>query len=213
MAAFAGLVNGLCQAHIIGVVWGGFLAKYMLAVGIFILALGLGSLIPIRKNYLQHALIYQQMSAAVLGIFGPWIILYAGTQFPLPISGIIAALSIFVLGFVGGMEFPLISELTRLDSDSSFSFANLMSFDYAGMSLATLLFPLFLLRLFGVFPASIIACAINLIVAAEILYYFKDQIIPKKIIVGLIALFGVGLLVFITVSGSLEELAGKWITS
>ncbi len=179
--AVASFLIELIQAQMASVLWGGVLAKYTLTMGLFILALGLGSFYK-PSSLAGQKLAWQQLLMATFAILSPWIILWAGTHLMLFAAWSVSALSILVVGFIAGTEFPLLARIAekQTQEDSSFIFSNLMSVDYLGMGLSSIVFPIFLLRHIGIFNASLLAAALNLILSFAVYEKHQDEFQSKK---------------------------------
>jgi spermidine synthase len=119
---------------------------------------------------------------ASFAVSSPWIILWAGTHLLTLAAWCISALSILIVGFFAGTEFPLLALIAekQTQEDSSFIFSNLMSVDYLGMGLSSVLFPIFLLRHIGIFNASLLAAALNMILSFGIYQKHQEEFQSQK---------------------------------
>lgn len=159
--AASGMLYELALAQLLAVVAGGTLVQYSLTIGLFTLALGLSSLAyPILPAKLRSARAFTglQLATAVIGLASAFLlegIFRAGPGFPawlLPL----AYLPAFLVGLLTGLELPLLLEARGARARSA-----CLGADYAGMFLATLVFPLLLLPAGGPRLAAILAAALN----------------------------------------------------
>ncbi len=179
--AIASFLTEMILAQMASVLWGGVLTKYILSMGIFILALGLGSLYQ-PKGVAGEKLAWQQLVMSGMSIFSPWLVLWSGTHLYSWFAKFIAASAVFVVGFWSGMEFPLIASIAseEVGADFSFVFSELLRLDYLGMAISSLFFPVFLLRNIGVFQASFLAAGVNLFIAAMAFWQYMPGFRLKK---------------------------------
>ena len=213
--AMASLLSELIQAQMATLLWGGLIAKYTLSMGLFILALGLGSFYQ-AKNFAGASLAWQQMLMAALAILSPWSILWAGTHLIPVAAWATAGFSVFLVGFCSGMEFPLLANVAQkqVAETSSFIFSDLLRVDYMGMGLSSLLFPVFLLKHIGIFKASLLAAALNLVIAQSIFQLHPAEFQAKGQRFKFLSLlvFAIGLIICLWLSNEpLTALAQTWI--
>jgi spermidine synthase len=214
--AIASFLIEMIQAQMATVLWGGLIAKYTLSMGLFIFALGLGSFYQ-AKSLPGPKLAWQQLIMAGFAIFSPWLIIWAGTHLLIHFAWSLSALSVLTVGIVAGMEFPLLAKIAenQLSEDSTFIFSQLLSADFVGMGLSSIIFPIYLLRHIGVFKASLLAAALNLIIGFSIYHQHQDEFQSKKsqitylalVILGALFIFGLWLNII-----PITSLAQAWVT-
>jgi len=141
---------------------------YGVAVGGFLAAMGLGAYLSrfvavkgdraSQQTQLQTAFIWVELMMAPLSaiiplalfalfvIDGPfWIALFLGT---------------IMLGSLAGMELPLITRLLEQDENLKDTLSGVLALDYAGALFGSLLLPIVLLPLLGIFPSAALIGAI-----------------------------------------------------
>ncbi len=141
---------------------------YGVAVGGFLAAMGLGAYLSrfvavkgdraAQQTQLQTAFVWVELMMAPLSaiiplalfalfvIDGPfWIALFLGT---------------IMLGSLAGMELPLITRLLEQDEDLKDTLSGVLALDYAGALFGSLLLPIVLLPLLGIFPSAALIGAI-----------------------------------------------------
>lgn len=85
-----------------------------------------------------------------------------------------------LIGFLIGLEIPFLSRLLQEHYQLRFNISNVLSLDYFGALIATLLFPFVLLPLMGTFRTSLFFGLINLSIAFSVLWFFSSTLSLKK---------------------------------
>jgi spermidine synthase len=154
LVALTGMIYELSLAQILAAVFGGTLICYALTIGLFTASLGISSFIFdswIKKKNQTQVFVDIQMIQAWLGIVSlPFILLAKKNilQF--------CFFPIILVGLLSGLELPI---LMSCASEENKNLA--LGFDYLGMFLATILFPLLLLPQFGVISTLTFVGLIN----------------------------------------------------
>lgn len=205
--AFVGLLYEFVFAQTLTIVFGNTHMQYSLTIGIFTFGLGLGSLIfEYFKNKIKNfAKMFAQIQAMLIPvcILGLAAILYAELLFGRsPLVYLVCYLPIFLVALLTGFELPLIMEMT---SDPATSI-EILSYDFAGMFLATVMFPFFLLPELGVFATLNLGLSLNL---ASMLYVSKNKTTSQKAYATVIGGFIVLVFIF---NANLIEYFGKILT-
>jgi spermidine synthase len=164
------LVGGTIASYLIG----DSVKQFSFVIGFFMFAMGLGALavqkISSTKKNLESSFIQLEIS---LSLFGG---LFAPVQFLLFKKDLFGQLSLYlflvVIGMLVGAEIPLLLRLLK----ERLSFEKLISvvlgLDYIGALLASLLFPLILVPMFGVLRTGVLFGILNLSIAFLILWYW-----------------------------------------
>ncbi len=141
---------------------------YGVAVGGFLAAMGLGAYLSrfvavkgdraTQQTQLQTAFVWVELMMAPLSALIPlalfslfvidapfWIALFLGT---------------IMLGSLAGMELPLITRLLEQDENLKDTLSGVLALDYAGALFGSLLLPIVLLPLLGIFPSAALIGAI-----------------------------------------------------
>lgn len=84
------------------------------------------------------------------------------------------------IGILIGLEIPLLTRIMEKYYDLRNNISNVLSLDYLGAFIATLIFPFVLLPMLGIFDSSIIAGFLNLLVGVINFFWFKDKITRKN---------------------------------
>lgn len=101
---------------------------------------------------------------------------------------LIVFLFLAVIGTLIGLEIPLVARVINEYSTLKETVANVLSFDYIGALLASVLFPLFLLPYFGIMKTSFLIGLLNLFIAVFNCYTFRNRIngFRKKISINIL---------------------------
>ncbi len=167
--AFAGIIYELGLAQILSATLGGTVLRYAVTIGLFTATLGLGALAfeyVYKKSTFETIFPMFQNILAWIGLCSPWLLIGAHSE-----NMILNHLPIVMIGFFSGIELPLLMSV----SDSKDK-GLVLAFDYFGMFAGTLLFPIFLLPIFGVISTMLIASALNAMVGISYLKMKSFQI-------------------------------------
>ncbi len=156
------MIYELSFAQLLSAVLGGTLLQYSITIGLFTFSLGLAALVQEKIASSLRALFFLQLATAFFALLGH---LYLEALFRAgPLSGIFylaAYAPVILIGLITGLELPLLLKKTKAASGSI-----LIAWDYFGMFMATVLFPLLLLPYFGNRGATAAAMLVNLSSAA-----------------------------------------------
>ena len=159
---------------------GDSITQFSLTIGVYMAAMGFGSYCSrlIDDETLLERFIFAEIVLALLG----------GASVPLLYVVFSATdhyqfyslLVTFVIGGLIGLEIPLLSRLMSDHFQLKMNISNIMSIDYFGALVATLLFPFVLLPFMGVFKSAVTFGLMNLSIAVVTLWCFGDTLGVKK---------------------------------
>ena len=158
---------------------GDSIKQFSLVIGLTMTAMGLGTLLSriINKDLIYYFILIEILLAIIGGLCVP-ILYYAYTieavYYPVMI------LLILAIGSLIGLEIPLLTRIMEKYYDLKNNISNVLSLDYLGAFIATIVFPFILLPILGVFESSVFAGFLNLVVAIINFFWFKDKILRKK---------------------------------
>lgn len=185
--------------------------QFSITIGFYMAAMGIGSFV---SRHLSENLISKFIAAEILlGFFGgssvPILYLcYAFTE----TYYFFMILLIFVIGFLIGLEIPLLTRIMERYYSLEINISNVLSLDYLGALTSTLIFPFILLPVLGTFKSSLLFGIINMGLGFLNLWCFKNELQIKKRKRYFLAATGVCLLLLILLSGS-EYLLKRWSNS
>ena len=160
---------------------GDSIRQFSIVIGLTMTAMGLGTLISrlINKNLIYYFILVEVILAVIGGLCVP-ILYFAYTveavYYPVMI------LLILLIGGLIGLEIPLLTRIMEKYYNLKDNISNVLSLDYLGAFIATVVFPFILLPFLGVFESSIFAGFLNLIVAIINFIWFKDKILKKRVV-------------------------------
>jgi len=152
--------------------------QFSLTIGLSMSAMGVGSWASrLFKNHLLFWFIFAEVCLGVVGgLSVPTLYLVYGMSdayTPVMIAFILS------IGFLIGLEIPLLTRLMEGDFSLRENISNVLSLDYLGALVATLLFPFVLLPFLGIFRGSLVVALLNFFVALLCLWYFKAWLKPR----------------------------------
>ena len=193
--AACSLLYELLIATSVSFLTGDTLVTYSVVIGLFLTWLGLGSYLSNRfaKQSLRR-LIQIELLLSVLGglsVILLHVFLITTPYFTLAWVGLTLAVAT-----LSGFEVPLLTFLLQKHSQKSL-FATVLSFDYLGGLLASLLFPFLLIPYLGTVVTGVLIGIVNIGCAGYLLYFLK----PNKTLKIATAITGTGLLLTLVFAG------------
>lgn len=160
---------------------GDSIKQFSITIGSYMAAMGIGSYFSrliSDENLLVKFIKFELLLGLVGGFSVP--LLYAAFAYTsyFQTSSIILTVCI---GVLIGLEIPFLSRLLEKHYSLKINISNVLSVDYFGALVATLIFPFLLLPALGTFKTSIFFGLINMTIAVILLWSFSDVIsISKK---------------------------------
>ena len=158
--ATCGLVYELLAGTLASYVLGDSVTQFSLIIGIYLFALGVGAwLSRFIDTGLARKFIEVELGVALLGgLSAPLLFLSFGrfSYFPVVLYGLV-----FGIGVLVGLELPLLMRILKDVLDFKELVSRVLTFDYVGALVASLLFPLFLVPKLGLVRTSLIFGLLN----------------------------------------------------
>ncbi|MBF0256280.1 MAG: polyamine aminopropyltransferase [Gammaproteobacteria bacterium] len=175
VVAICGLVYELLIGTLSSYLMGDSVFEFSLVIGLFMTAMGLGSWLS-RHAQLELArwFVGIQFGIGLLGGLAPLILFFAFAQ--LDNYRPFLLLIITALGTLTGMEIPLVIRLLEHMRELRVNLSNVLSLDYGGALVASLLFPLVLAPQLGLLRTGLLFGLLNLWVALLAVWVFRDQL-------------------------------------
>lgn len=174
IAGLCSIVYELLIATVSSYFLGNSVTQFSLTIGIYMAALGAGAWISrfVRDPVYPFFVRIEIVLAVVGGLSVP--LLYATyASIPAAYMAVMVALTAAV-GLLIGFEIPLLTRLLEQFQQLRLNISNVLSLDYLGALIATLLFPFVLLPVLGPFRSSLAFGLINLSIGFVVLYRFSD---------------------------------------
>ena len=209
IVALCGIIYELLIGTISSYLLGNSVYQFSITIGLFMFSMGIGSLITkkLNDNYLQNFILVEILIAIFGGISG--IILFTVFPYLRIFYELTMYAFIIIIGSLVGMEIPILTSLISKYRNTKNTIADVMSFDYLGALIGSVIFPMILLPTLGLMHTSFIIGLINSLVALTTLLIFKKYIQNFKFLLNISVLTTVGLIVGNIYGGYLTKFAEK----
>src|ERR1044071_7369607 len=158
--ATCGLVYELLAGTLASYVLGDDVMQFSLIIGIYLFALGVGAWVSrFVETVLARRFIEVELGVALLGgASAPLLFLSFArlSYFHIVLYGIV-----FAIGILVGLELPLLMRILKDNLDFKELVSQVLTFDYVGALVASLLFPIFLVPKLGLVRTSLIFGILN----------------------------------------------------
>jgi spermidine synthase len=174
--AVCGLTYELLVSSLSSYLLGNSVYYFSITIGVFMTAMGIGSFLSrfIKRDLLSW-FITIEIALALAGGFTA-LALYTAFAFTLRSYQVVLFADIILLGTLVGLELPLLIRMAQGYGALRESLSNVLSFDYIGALVASILFPLFLLPYLGIQKTSFLVGLLNLSVVFINLWVFQDRL-------------------------------------
>jgi spermidine synthase len=156
VVAACGLVYELVAGTLASYVLGDSVTQFSVVIGVYLSALGLGSYL---SRYVQRGLVRRfveiELAVALLGGASAPILFLSFAHLPNFFRPVLYGVVVLV-GALVGLEIPLVLRILRETVDFKELVAKVLTFDYLGALLASLLFPIFLVPQLGLVRTSLL---------------------------------------------------------
>ena len=158
---------------------GDSIKQFSITIGLYMASMGFGSYVSrlIQHNLLSKFIALEIFLVFLGGISVPLLYFaysYLETFYP------IMVLLILSIGVLIGLEIPLLIRIMEKYYSLKFNISNVLSVDYLGALVATLLFPFILLPLMGTFKSSLFFGVINMGIGFLNIWCFSHQLRPTQ---------------------------------
>lgn len=172
--ATCGLIYELLAGTIASYLLGDSVTQFSTIIGTYLFAMGVGSWCSryVKRDELR-LFIRVEILVALLGGWsaaGLFLLFPLVEQFRLILYPLV-----FVIGFLVGLEIPLLMRILRDRFDFSETVSNVLTFDYVGALAASLLFPLLLVPHLGLIRTGLMFGLINVGVALALLFMIPNR--------------------------------------
>ena len=160
---------------------GDSVTQFSLTIGFYMAAMGIGSYISrlFQENLLQKFIGIEIILGLIGGASVPLLyLIYAHTGYGEFMFYMLSL--VVIIGILTGLEIPLLTRILKVHYPLKINLSNVLSMDYFGALLATLLFPFFLLPMLGTFKTSILFGLVNVSLGFLNLWFFSEHIGIKK---------------------------------
>lgn len=170
------LVYELIVATLSSYLLGDSITQFSFTIGFFLFAMGLGALISRRIH--AHELRWFIIVELIIGLSGGLSAVVLFAVFSIADQFYFLAMASFslVIGICVGLEIPLLTRIVALQEHLSSALADILSVDYIGALVASLVFPTVLLPLLGVTQTAFLMGLLNIAVASMLLVMFRGRL-------------------------------------
>ncbi len=158
--ATCGLVYELLAGTLASYVLGDSVTQFSLIIGIYLFAMGVGAWVSrFIESGLARKFIEVELAVALLGgLSAPLLFLSFArlSYFQAVLYGVV-----FVIGVLVGLELPLLMRILKDELDFKDLVSRVLTFDYIGALVASMLFPLFLIPKLGLVRTSLVFGLLN----------------------------------------------------
>ena len=181
VAAICGIVYELIISTISSYLLGNSVYQFSLTIGVFMFSMGLGSIVTkyLNTQYIENFIFVEILLALIGG--GTGLALFLVFPYAREYYELVSLSLIVIIGALVGMEIPILTTALAEFRSTKHSIADVMSFDYLGALIGSLLFPLVLLPKLGLIETSFVVGLLNLIVAALTTFIFWTHLKHKEI--------------------------------
>lgn len=173
MIATCGILYELLISTISTYFLGSSVLHFSITIGLFMSFMGVGSyLSKFINNHLLERFVWIEMMLGVVGGCSALVLYFSHSlteNYHLVAFLIISALGTFI-----GLEIPLVARIISQYTTLKDTLAQVLSFDYIGALIASVVFPLLLLPYFGTMRTAFLIGILNLSVAAFNAHVFRD---------------------------------------
>lgn len=151
------------MAQTLTVILGGNVIRYSLTIGIYLFFLGVGSIFceKPRKSPLRSFICLEMILSITGAVSVSLIFILSKYQFVYPNIFLLISHSVIAwIGFLSGMEIPLLTQLLGGNK-----FAKILGFDYFGSLIGTVVFALYLHSELGLVVSSIVVASFNILIS------------------------------------------------
>jgi len=165
------LLIGTVSSYLVG----DSVKQFSITIGLSMSAMGIGTWLSrhIRHNLLQWFIIVELALGVIGGLSVPLLYgVYAISDLYSPVM----VLTVIAIGVLIGIEIPLLTRIMSKTFELRANISNVLSLDYLGALVGTLLFPFALLPMLGVFRSAPVVGLLNLVVALMTMWFFRHVI-------------------------------------
>ncbi len=161
--ATCGLIYELLAGTLASYVLGDSVTQFSLVIGVYLSALGVGAWVSgFVKTQLARCFLEVELAVALVGGLSAPILFLAFayiTWFQIALFGMV-----FLIGVLVGLELPLLMRILKDHLDFSELVSRVLTFDYIGALLASILFPILLVPRLGLIRTSLLFGILNAMV-------------------------------------------------
>lgn len=193
IVAVGGIIYELIIASVSSYLIGDSVLQFSLTIGIVLFGMGIGSfLVRYFHRSPEEKFVLIEILLGVIGGTSVTLLHYTYGYFN-DIFYLVFILLSLCIGILIGFEVPLMLDIISSKENHFKSVSNILSLDYIGALIASVLFPLFLLPTLGVERVAYLTGISNILIALLVFVSFRTHIKLKKFLGALSVVFLTGL--------------------
>lgn len=155
--------------------------QFSLTIGIYMAAMGVGSyLSQFVKDKLLSWFVYTEIFLGIIGGISVPLMYYFFNYLSVQAFQAMMLSITFIIGLLTGLEVPLLIRFLKKYFPLKSNVAYVLSLDYIGALIATVVFPFLLLPFLGTFKTSVLFGIVNIIMGAIVyLFFIKKLELPR----------------------------------
>jgi spermidine synthase len=162
--ATCGLIYELLASTLASYVLGDSVTQFSLVIGLYLFAMGVGSwLSQFVGSNLGRRFIEVELGVAILGGLSAPLLFFTFAR--LNHFQVVLFLVVFAIGTLVGLEIPLLMRILKDNLDFKELVSRVLTFDYIGALVASLLFPIFFVPRLGLIRTSLLFGLLNAVIA------------------------------------------------
>jgi spermidine synthase len=177
--ASCGLVYELIAGTLASYLLGDSVTQFSLVIGAYLFSMGVGSFL---SRYIARGLIAKfiriELMVGLIGGYSAMISFLIFSQ--IGALRLVLFLFVVIIGILVGLEIPLLLRILREKLQFAELVAQVLTFDYLGALIASILFPVLLAPRLGLVRTSLMFGLLNAIVATATLWLFRSQFLHYR---------------------------------
>lgn len=170
------LIAGALSSYLIG----DSVTQFSTVIGTYLFAMGVGSYLSrFVLNNVAARFIQIELLVGLLGGYSAVALLWVYAFLTAPFK-LVLYLLVLLLGTLVGLEIPLVMRLLEKQIQFRELVSQVLSFDYLGALLVSLLFPLVLAPQLGMVRSALLFGLLNVVVALWALWLFRQQLPERR---------------------------------
>ncbi len=176
VVASCGLAYELIAGALSSYLLGDSVMQFSTVIGTYLFAMGIGSwLSRYVERHLIARFIQVELMVGVLGGFSAAALFFIFVWFSAPFK-LALYLAVVGIGVLVGLEIPLIMRIMKRDLSFKEVVSQVLTFDYLGALVVSILFPLLLVPQLGLVRSGLLFGLLNVLVALWALWLFREQL-------------------------------------
>ena len=176
VVASCGLAYELIAGALSSYLLGDSVMQFSTVIGTYLFAMGIGSWL---SRYVERNLIARfvqvELMVGVFGGFSAAALFFLFVWFSDPFK-LALYLAVTAIGILVGLEIPLIMRILRRDLSFKDVVSQVLTFDYLGALVVSILFPILLVPHLGMVRSGLLFGLLNVMVALWALWQFREQL-------------------------------------